>query len=69
MTKKHFRQIWESHFSSFADQELFAICVWVQTMKNKGEWFGYVGNVADEQIRSQAAEEDPQLIEEKRPIH
>ena len=39
MTKnKHFRREWEPYFSSFDDEELTTIVLWVEQIREMGMW-------------------------------
>ena len=67
MTKKHFRQHWETYFLSLEDAELYAISAWVHNMKSKNQWNTFVGKVwdaymaeYDKQARQTAEETQPQ---------
>ncbi len=37
-TKKHFRREWEPYFSSFDDEELTTIVLWVEQIREMGMW-------------------------------
>ena len=37
-TKKHFRREWEPYFSSFEDEELMTIVLWVEQVREMGMW-------------------------------
>ncbi len=36
--KKHFRREWEPYFSSFDDEELTTIVLWVEQIREMGMW-------------------------------
>ena len=67
MTKKFFREKWEPYFSSFNDNELFALKFMVSEMHWKATWFTTVGRIMDAwvvvQRKDQVAEAE-QLVEE-----
>ena len=47
MTRTRFRERWEPYFSSFTDNELFAIKFMVSEMHQKATWFTTVGRIID----------------------
>jgi|TARA_B100001971_G_C18199864_1_gene543869 hypothetical protein len=63
MTKKRFRARWENYFSSFTDEQLFAIQYLVADMHKSGNWFAFVGKVTDAWVRSQRKDEEPTVEE------
>jgi hypothetical protein len=67
MIKSRFRTRWEPYFSSFTDNELFAIKFIVSEMHQKASWFTTVGRIIDAwvvlQRKDQVAEAE-QLIED-----
>lgn len=67
MRKTFFRQKWEPYFSSFTDNELFALKFMVSEMHRKATWFTNVGRIMDAwvtlQRKDQLAEAE-QLVEE-----
>ena len=40
--KKHFRREWEPYFSSFDDEELTTIVLWVEQVREIGMWSNLV---------------------------
>ena len=66
MTKTRFRERWEPYFSSFTENELFALKIIVSEMHQKATWFTTVGGIIDAwvalQRKDQAAEAE-QLVE------
>ena len=67
MTRQFFREKWEPYFSSFTDNELFALKFMVSEMHRKATWFTNVGRIIDAwvvvQRKDQVAEAE-QLVEE-----
>ena len=59
MTKSSFRKRWEPYFSSFNDNELFAIKFMVSEMHQKASWFTTVGRIIDAWVALQRKDEAP----------
>ena len=59
MTKTSFRKRWEPYFSSFTDNELFALKFIVSEMHQKATWFTTVGRIIDTWVALQRKEEAP----------
>ena len=59
MVKRRFRTRWEPYFSSFTDNELFAIKFIVSEMHQKATWFTTVGEIIDAWVVLQRKEEVP----------
>ena len=59
MTKKQFREKWEPYFSSFTENELFALKIIVSEMHQKATWFTTVGGIIDAWVVLQRKEEAP----------
>lgn len=76
MTKKMFRQRWEKYFSSFTNEQLYAIHFLVNDMYKNGKWFEYVGKVTDAYVRLQQAKdvspeknEVKEVTQEQQAVH
>ena len=59
MTKSSFRKRWEPYFSSFSDNELFAIKFMVSELHQKASWFTTVGRIIDAWVALQRRDEAP----------
>jgi hypothetical protein len=66
MTKKEFREQWEPVFINYNAAELYAMHVWIHTMKSREQWNQYVGKVWDAYMASQD-KLDQQVAEENQP--
>ena len=59
MTKTRFREKWEPYFSSFTENELFALKIIVSEMHQKATWFTTVGGIIDAWVVLQRREDAP----------
>ncbi len=68
-TKKLFRREWEPYFSSFDDEELMTIVLWVEQVREMGMWPNLVEWQMMKKIEEQRIIDEAESLPEDETLH